>query len=174
MTDAKELLKGQFGYFVRVYRPDGSEDESQFEFVTNLVPTEGLNHILTVLLKGTSQISPWYIGLYGNNYEPQASDTMATFPGGGVAGEITSEYDEATREEFVEGVVAAGAVDNSASPAEFTFNQADTVYGGFIGSSSTKGSTTGVLLSAVKFASPKSMSADGVLRVTAGFTIVSA
>lgn len=168
----EQKLKGCFEYLVEVVRPDGSVDESQTEIVENLVPTEGLNHFLNVVLKGAGQVTTWYIGLYGNNYDPQATDTMATFPG--TAGEVTTQYTEATREEFVEGTVAAGAVDNSASPAEFTFTETDTVYGGFISSVSTKGSTSGTLLSAVKFATAKSMAADGVLRVTAGFTIVSA
>ena len=165
-------LKLGFKYLIEVVRPDGTVDESQSETVENLMPTQGLDHTLSVLLKGSGQISTWYIGLFSGNYTPQATDTMAAFVA--AATEITSSYDEATREEFVEGTVSAGAVDNVTNEAEFTFNETKTVYGGFISSTSTKGSGSGVLLSAVRFGSPKPLADEGVLRVTAGFTMVSA
>jgi hypothetical protein len=167
-----QKIKAGFVYLIQVFNPDGTEDPAQREIVKNLMPTEGINHMLDVLLKNGVNVPTWYIGLYANNYTPIAGDTMATFPG--TAGEITGTYDEATRVEWVEGAIAGGAVDNTASPAEFTFNANQTVRGGFMSSVSTKGGTSGFLISAVKFASPKNMTADGVLRVSGGFTVISA
>jgi hypothetical protein len=140
------------------------------ETVHNLMPTQGLNLVQSILFKATAVPATWYIGLFEGNYTPLAADTAATFVAS--ATECTA-YDEATRVAFVPGTVSAGALDNAASRAEFTFNATKTVYGGFISSISTKSSTSGSLLSAVKFASPKSLTSGDVLRVTAGHTFAS-
>ena len=136
----------------------------------NIMPTEGMNHLLNVLLKGGSQIGNWYVGIYNGNYTPVLGDTAATFPG--TATENTT-YVAAQRPAFTAGTVAGGAVDNTASVAEFTSTANATVQGGFIASSAVKGGTTGVLLSAVKFSSSKNFETGSILRVTAGFTLTS-
>lgn len=136
----------------------------------NLMPMEGANHTINGLLHGGTQVATWYIGLYSGNYTPQLGDTAATFPGS--ATELTT-YAESARVAFVESAASGGVSDNSANKAEFTSNANATVYGGFIVSASAKGATSGVLLSAVKFASPKTFNSGDVLRVTAGFTLAS-
>lgn len=136
----------------------------------NIMPTEGMNHLLSVLLKSGAQIGNWYVGIYNANYTPVLGDTAATFPG--TATENVA-YTSATRPAFTAGTVSAGAVDNTAAVAEFTSNANATVYGGFIVSSAVKGGTTGVLLSAVKFSTSKNFEAGSILRVTAGFTLTS-
>ena len=160
-----------FEYTLRVINPDGTEDVAQRETVHNLMPIEGINHMLDVLLADAVNNATWYIGLYSGNYTPTANDTMEDFPGD--ASEIDGEYDETTRVEFVDGTIASGSVDNTGNEATFTFNSTITVRGGFISSDSAIGATTGVLLSAVKFGSPKNMTAGASLIVTAGFTVVS-
>lgn len=162
-----QQLNGGFEYLVEVLR-NGEVISS--ERVHNLMPTEGLDHILSVAMKGGSQVPTWYIGLFEGNYTPVATDTAATLPG--LATESTA-YDEATRVAWNEGSIVTGALSNSASKAEFTANAVKTIYGGFISSNQTKGSTTGVLLSVVRFGSPKTLEAGSVLRVTAGFTLTS-
>ena len=140
------------------------------EEVTNLMPVEGLNHVLNAVLKAGGTFPNWYIGLYKGNYTPSSADLMSTFPA--AATELT-EYDETTRRLFVSGTVAGGACDNVLNKAEFTANATVTAYGGFITTSATKGNASGVLLSAVRFASPKLLSDNAVLRVTAGFVFAS-
>jgi hypothetical protein len=164
-----ETMKAGFTYLVEVVSADGTVTDS--EVVTNLMPTAGINHTLGVLLKGEAQVSTWYIGLYEGNYTPTSSDVMATFP---VAATETVAYTASTRLTFTSGTVTAGGVDNSSNKAEFTFNATKTVYGGFISSASAKSSTSGTLLSVVRFGSPKSVDSGSVLRVTAGFTMASA
>jgi len=162
-----DQLRGGFRYLVEVLK-GGEVVES--EWISNLVPTEGLNHFLTTEFKGTSQVGTWYIGIYEGNYTPSAGVTAATLP---AAATESTAYAETTRVAFVPGTVAAGALDNSASRAEFTMNATKTIYGGFMSSSSAKGATTGVLVSAVKFSSPKVLDSGSVLRITAGFTLTS-
>ena len=161
------LARLGFTYDVELVRAGRVIDR---ERVHNLIPTEGLNLILNILFKGTSVPAAWYIGIFEGNYTPVAADTMATFPAS--ATECTA-YDESTREAFTAGTVASGAVDNSASRAEFTLSATKTIYGAFMSSVATKSATSGSLVSAAKFASPKSGDDGDVLRVTAGFTATS-
>lgn len=163
-----ENLQAGFVYTVEEFAPDGALRST--ETIHNLMPVEGLNHMLGVTLKGGTQYTTWYIGLYEGNYTPTVNDTATEFPA--AATECTT-YVAGARPEFVEGAVAGGACSNSAAPAEFVSTANKTVYGGFISSSSAKGAASGVLLSAVRFASPKTFDTDSTLRVTAGFTITS-
>lgn len=141
------------------------------EVVDNIIPTEGCNYVLNTSFVAGAALTPWYVGLFEGNYTPVAGDTAATFPAS--ATECTA-YAEAARVTWVPGTVAAGAVDNSASRAVFTVNATKTVYGGFMTSVATKGSTLGVLGSAVRFAAPKAVTSGDILRVTSGVTLVGA
>lgn len=137
--------------------------------VVNLIPTEGANHILTTVLAGGTPFANWYIGLFSGNYTPLVSDTAATFPASST--EFTG-YSGSNRVAFTPGSVTGGAVDNTSSRAEFTFTADTAVYGGFMTSSAGKGATTGVLISAVRFPATRSPGIGGVLRVTAGLSLL--
>jgi len=139
--------------------------------VANMMPEQGRNHVLGVLLKGAAQTLTWYVAPYSGNYTPQDGDTAATFPG--QAAEYTG-YAEATRQAFTPGTVSGGAVDNSGSVAIITSNQAtqQTVRGASLVSASTKGSTSGILLSAVRFPSPKLLDLGDILKFVAGFQLL--
>lgn len=164
-----EHLKGGFTYLVEVIDRHGNVVDA--EFVKNLMPAEGISHVLNTILKGGAQNTSWFIGLYEGNYNPVGSETAATFP---TAATECAAYSETTRVQFVPGAIAGGSVDNAANRAEFTLSATKTIYGGFISSASAKGSTSGTLLSVVRFGSPKSLDSGSVLRVTAGFTMASA
>lgn len=124
------------------------------ETIVNLIPAEGIEHVLSVVLKAGTQIASWFVGIFEGNYTPQTTDTAATFPG--LATETTS-YTEATRPLWVGGTISGGSVDNSASEAQFTLNNpvAKTLYGDFLVSSSVKGGVTGTLLSVVRYTTPR-------------------
>lgn len=140
------------------------------ETVHNLMPLAALNYVLSVLFKGTTPAAAWYLGLYEGNYTPVTSDTSANLPTDATE---TTAYTPATRPAFTAGTVAGGAVDNSAATAQFTATSAKTIYGGFMSTVATKGALTGTILSAVKFASPKTLAIGDILLVTAGITITS-
>jgi len=127
----------------------------------NLVVNEGLNHLLDVVLHNSSQQATWYIGLFNDNYTPLATDTAAA-PGW----TESTNYDEATREEYVEAAASGQSITNSANKAEFTMNAAETIYGAFLISNSTKGGTASVLFAASKFSVSRSVVASDVLLVT--------
>lgn len=142
----------------------------QRESIHNLMPTEGLNHMLSTQFAGGSQVATWYVGLFEGNYTPLAADTMATFPASATE---SSAYDESVRQTWTESTPASGATTNSASKAEFTMSATKTIYGAFISSSSVKAGTTGVLASAAKFSASKLVDDGDILRVTASITLTS-
>lgn len=158
-----------FTYTIECIDKDGNVKWT--EVVHNIIPTEAQNYFITAAVTGGTRYSTWYIGIYENNYAPVAGDTMATFAAS--AAEVTT-YDESVRQTFVPGAVASGLITNYDSPAEFTLNAAKTVRGGFIASSSTKGGTTGLLLSAALFSSPRAVEIGEGLRVKAGMQLASA
>lgn len=154
-----------FNYEIEAVHPDGTV--TKFD-AKNLIPTEGLNHMMSVCVADGVKVSTWYVGIYEGDYTPIATNTAANFPS--LATECTA-YTEGSRPTFVEGAVSAGATDNSVTKAEFTLNAAKTVYGCFLVSSPTKGGTTGTLLSAVRFATSQVMASGSILRVTAPLTL---
>lgn len=156
-----------FTYIVETIRNGVVIDRSVDQ---NLIPIEGLNHMIGATLKGATQVVNWYAGLFKGAYTPVPSDTASAFPA--AATESTAYTGD--RKLIVFGSVADGAVDNSASKAEFTgTTDGEVITGGFVSSAVTKGATTGVLISAVRFSSPKTLNAGDILRVTAAFNSVS-
>lgn len=137
----------------------------------NLVTTEGLNHLLNVTFKGSTQASTWYVGLFEGNYTPVAGDTAATFPAS--ATESTA-YDETTRQLWNTDAVSSGAVNNGTNKAIFTINATKTLYGMFLTSASAKSATSGTLFSATRFSTSRSVIDNDELRVTYTLTATSA
>lgn len=139
-----------------VYTHFAPNDGLGWQTDSNIVTNEGLTDVLSVYLKSGTQKTAWYLSLFGNNYTPVATLTAATYPA--TAGEITSGtegYTESVRQTWTGGAISANAVNNTASMAVFTIATATSlvVYGAGNHSVSTKGGTTGVLLSASKFTS---------------------
>ena len=145
----------------------------------NLVVNVGLQYMAGTALTSTTQITTWYLGLYGaaatNN--PNATDTMSSNGAQGASGwtEIVP-YSNATR---VTATFAASTnanpsvVTNSASPAVFNINATSTVGGAFLTSGSAKSGTTGTLFSAADFGSPgdRSVVSSDTLSVTYTFSL---
>jgi hypothetical protein len=137
----------------------------------NIMPTEALNHIWSVILGGGTQVNPFYVGIFEANVTPGASLTHATLVS--VLTECTA-YDETTRPAYVEGAIAAGAVDNSASRAVFTMNATKTIYGAFLASSNVKSTTAaGTCLSAAKFSASRAVVDDDELAVKVALSATS-
>lgn len=121
----------------------------------NLVVNVGLQYMCGTGLTSVTQVTTWYIGLYGagasNN--PAAGDTMASHAGWT---EVVP-YSQATRPActFATATTANPSVaTNSASPAAFSINATSTVGGAFLVSNSTKSGSTGTLFSAADFSAP--------------------
>lgn len=157
------LAEAGFEYTVELFAPDGRLLDSETRH--NLMPRQGLSHIAEVVFKRAPQAAGWYLAPYEGDYQPQNTDTAAIIAA--AATEVTT-YTSATRVEFTSAAVVDGALSNVANKAEFTFNADKTVRGAFLVSTAPKGGTTGVLMSIVRFASPKPVENGSVLRITAG------
>lgn len=168
MSTHKERAKVGFEYHFELFDPSGQLVDKWDQ--TNLIPIEGVHYMLNAAFREGTQLPSWYIALYEGNYTPVAGLTAATFPA--AASECTT-YTNATRPAFVPAAPVSGSIDNVASIASFTSSADKTIYGGAILSSSAKGSTSGVIASAVRFSSPKPFTSGSVLAVTAGLLLIS-
>jgi len=162
---SKVFIAGLFGNEVR--HADGSMEP--MEWSDNIVVNEGLDHILNVLLRGTTQVNPWYVFMFEGNYTPLAADTAA---GIAAASTETTAYDEATRVEYNEAAASSQSTTNSANKATFTINSTKTMYGAGLASASAKGATTGTLLCAARFSSSRAVVAADQILIT--YTITAA
>jgi hypothetical protein len=140
----------------------------------NLVVNAGLAYMAGSALTSVTQITTWYIGLYGAGASntPAAGDTMASHAGWT---EVVP-YSNATRvaATFVTATTAnPSVVTNAASPATFNINATSTVGGAFLTSGSAKSGTTGTLFSAADFSAPgdRSVVSGDVISVTYTFSL---
>jgi hypothetical protein len=145
------LALGRFK--IQCFDKDGKlkwEDENH-----NLVVNTGLQYMAGSALTSVTQITTWYIGLYGAGASntPAAGDTMASHAGWTEA----VPYSNATRPQcnFATATTANPSVaTNSASVAAFSINATATVGGAFLVSDNTKSGSTGTLFSAADFSAP--------------------
>ena len=140
----------------------------------NLVVNVGLQYMAGSALTSVTQITSWFIGLYGSGATntPAAGDTMSSHAGWT---EVVA-YSNATRvaATFVTATAAnPSVVTNTASPAVFNINGTTTVGGAFLTSGSAKSGTTGTLFSAADFGSPgdRSVVNSDTLSVTYTFSL---
>lgn len=120
----------------------------------NLVVTEGLAFMLNVALGATAKPAGYYIALFSGGAAPANNWTAASFAA--TASEIVSMdegYTSPTRPVWTPGVASAGQIDNMGSVATLTIATASTlnVTGAALLTNSTRGGTTGALISATKY-----------------------
>jgi hypothetical protein len=171
-TKAGEEAKAVGKYTVECFDKEGN-----LKWVAetpNLVVNVGLQYMAGSALTSTSQITTWYLGLYGSGStnSPAAGDTMSSHIGWT---EVT-DYSEANRPTatFAAATNAnPSVVTNTASKAVFTMNATVTVGGAFLTSNNTKGGSTGTLFSAADFQSPgdRSVVSGDILNVTYTFSL---
>lgn len=146
------------------YRVECHDREGRLKWVEefdNLVVTAGRDKYLDATLK-TGLASPlWYVGLKDTGTVDPA-DTMGSHAGWATI----TPYSNATDPAWTPGTISGGSVDNSGSKAVFNINAGDIVYGAFMKDNNTKGGTTGTLLGAGDFASPRSVESGDTLSVT--------
>lgn len=158
------------------HRKKGTDELISRTVDHNVVTTEGLDAILDIMFHNSTQIATWYIALFNDDVTPDADTTYAV----PVYTESNAKYDEATRPAYTEAASSGGVMTNTASKARFTFNDAETIYGGALVGGGTDGNTKGdvagggTLFSAAQFAAEKVMADDEYLDVTVEITATSA
>jgi hypothetical protein len=171
-TKSTEEAQATGIYHVECHDKDGNLKWSADS--KNLVVNEGLQYMAGSALTSVTQITTWYLGLYGPaaSNTPAAGDTMASHAGW----TEVAPYSNATRVVATFATATLGnpsVVTNSASPATFTINSTATVGGAFLTSGSAKSGTTGTLFSAADFSAPgdRSVVSGDVLSVTYTFSL---
>lgn len=146
---------------VKDYR-DGSVETIDID--ANLLTTEGLTHLVNVLLPptgGYAQITAWYVAPFSGNYNPVNTVTAATFTA--AATEFT-HYSNATRMALtIPTAATTPSTGNTGNEALMTINAAGpfNIYGAGVISASAKSSTGGKLLAAVRLDNPKMAMVSG-------------
>jgi len=162
------ILGAGFVYTAHYTGPNG---DTWTEEVHNRIPQEGVDFVAGLLTATVSLVSPWYVGIFENDYTPvdgSSAGALATS-----IGETTS-YEAANRPTFVSVYDGVSRIDNAAARAEFVFTADKRIYGGFLTSTQAKQDTSGVLLSIARFTSPRDVEVGGTLRVLAGIQLVPA
>ena len=124
----------------------------------NLVVNEGMAHILNVALGATAKPTGYFLALFNGAATPQANWTAAGFAA--TAGEVVSMsegYTSPTRPAWTPGVAATNSIDNMAAVATVTIAATSqiNVTGAAMLTSSVRGGTTGVLVSATRYAAER-------------------
>ena len=126
-----------------------------WERTPNLIVTEGLAHILSVALGGTAKPAGYFLALFSGAAAPAANWTAASFAA--AASEIvsmTEGYTSPTRPAWTPpSSTANNSIDNMAAVASLTIATAGklNVSGAAMLTNSTRGGTTGKLISATKY-----------------------
>lgn len=124
----------------------------------NLLPTEGLAHLLNVALGSTAKPAGYFLALFSGAAAPAANWTAASFAA--AASEIvslTEGYTSATRPAWTPANTATGAIDNLGAVASVTIATASqlNVTGAAMLTTNSRGGTTGALVSATKYAAAR-------------------
>lgn len=130
----------------------------KWERSPNLLPLEGLAHLLNVALGTTPKPAGYYLALFSGSAAPAANWTAANFAS--VASEIvsmTEGYTSPTRPVWTPKNTANGSIDNMDAVASVTIATTSqlNVTGAAMLTNSTRGGTTGALISASKYASTR-------------------
>lgn len=125
----------------------------------NLLPVEGLAYMLSVIMGQTPKPAGYFLALFSGAAAAAANWTAASFAA--AASEITSlteGYTSPTRPVWTPPAsTATASIDNMAAVAHLTMATAGTinVTGAALLTNSTRGGTTGVLISASKYAATR-------------------
>lgn len=172
MDNIKAQASGEF--HVVCYDKDGNLKWEERNH--NLVVNTGLQYLTSAALGGSTQVTNWYIGLYGPGATntPAAGDTMLSHGGWT---EVTA-YSQATRPQCVFGTSTTAnpsVIDNSVAVAVFSMSGTVTTGGAFLTTSNVKGGTAGVLFSASDFTTgDRSVISGDTLNVTYTFSLSAA
>lgn len=160
-------VKG-FTWQLQIKDKDGHEVDEETK--ANLIPTVGMNFLVRSPFGDVTPESTFYLGLFRGNYIPSPGSTSADIPSGMVE---FIDYSEAQRPLWDRSFTGQAGMDNSISKATFTVTQDRTIRGAFLVSKADKGGSTGLLLSVVRFATPKDVSAGQEISLSGGVIYVS-
>lgn len=155
MTESGLLIHGAIMAGGKYYHSVNGRDE---QVDHNLIPAEGILYLLNTALGAQAKEAGWYLALFNGATTPAANWTAANFTAN--ASEIISQsegYSGANRQAWTPSTAAAGKIGNLSSRAVFSIVATTSlnITGAALLSSQPRGSTSGVLVSAARYASTR-------------------
>lgn len=140
----------------------------EWRLIPNLVVTEGQAHILNTALGSTAKPAGYYLALFSGAAAPAANWKAANFAS--VASEIislTEGHTTATRPVWTPTNTNTNSIDNLTSVASVTIATASTlnVTGAALLTNSTRGGTSGALISAAKYPATRTLQNGDVYEI---------
>lgn len=154
-----------FEWSFEIYSQDG--DLISADIQHNLIPSSGLDFLIRSPFGEVSTITSFYLGLYRGNFIPSPNTTSVDIPGNMVE---FVDYSEPARPEWQKQLTGIATYDNAQHKAEFTVTKDRTIHGAFLVSDPTKGGNSGLLLSCVRFSSPRNLEVGQTVKLTGGIT----
>jgi len=137
----------------------------------NTFTTEGMAKLLNIVLHETSKAAEkiWHVGIFKNNITPALGDTSSKLGAGNAYGECQDEdYSDplTDRPLYNTEATTTAVISNVNSKAHFVMAASITVYGAFLVDQAPKTSSSGTLLCAKRFGTPRSVISDDEIYVT--------
>lgn len=137
----------------------------------NTFTTQGMAYMLNVMFhdiaKAASHI--WYVGIFKNNITPALADTATKLGSGNAYGECQdADYDNplTNRPAYTTEDTTTAVISNVNAKAHFIMNASITVYGAFLTNTQAKTDSSGTLMCAKRFGTPRAVIADDEIYVT--------
>jgi hypothetical protein len=137
----------------------------------NTFTTEGMAKMLNIMFHDISKAAAhmWYVGIFKNNITPALADTAAKLGSGNAYGECQdADYDSplTNRPAYSTEDTTTAVISNVNAKAHFVMNASITVYGAFLADAAAKTSSSGVLMCAKRFGTPRAVINDDEIYVT--------
>lgn len=137
----------------------------------NTFTTQGMARLLNIVLHETSKAAEkiWYVGIFKNNITPALGDTAAKLGSGNAYGECQdADYANplTNRPLYNTEATTTAVISNVNAKAHFVMAASITVYGAFLVDQAPKTSSSGILLCAKRFGTPRAVIADDEIYVT--------
>ncbi len=137
----------------------------------NTFTTEGMAFMLNTMFHDVAKAAAhiWYVGIFKNNVTPALADTATKLGSGNAYGECQdADYDNplTNRPAYTTETTTTAVISNVNSKAHFVMNASITVYGAFLTNKQAKTDSSGTLMCAKRFGTPRAVIADDEIYVT--------
>lgn len=145
-------------------------EEVSREVSRNLIPADGMAFLVRSPFGDVAPINTFYLGLFRGDYIPTSATKATDIPGNMIE---FVDYEEAQRPLWDRAFDGGATMDNEDSKSVFTATQDRLIRGAFLCSDPTKGGNSGLVLSCVRFATPKQLSPGQKGELYGGLTYIS-
>ncbi|MBI9090143.1 MAG: hypothetical protein JEZ12_13085 [Desulfobacterium sp.] len=137
----------------------------------NTFTTEGMAFMLNTMFHDIAKAAAhvWYVGIFKNNVTPSLADTATKLGSGNAFGECQdADYDNplTNRPAYTTEDTTTAVISNVNAKAHFIMNSSITVYGAFLTNKQAKTDSSGTLMCAKRFGTPRAVIADDEIYVT--------